>query len=209
MPFKLPKIYPITDTELSGLSHAEQVARLIDGGATLIQLRDKRAAPRDFLRQAEAALNVAKRNQVQLIINDRVDVALAVGADGVHIGQSDLPPAAARKLLKPGSIIGFSTHNLIQLEIAAVSPVDYVAFGPVFGTFTKSDHEPIAGLEKLKSARRAVGHFPLVAIGGINPENAVRVFQAGASSIALIAALVSDPTKISANMKRLLALAAE
>src|SRR5712691_2098275 len=99
MSFKLPAVYPITDVRLSGLSHAEQVAQLIEGGATLIQLREKDQAPRDFYRDAAAALSIAKQHDVQLIINDRVDIALALGADGVHLGQTDLPPAAARRLL--------------------------------------------------------------------------------------------------------------
>src|SRR6185436_433620 len=97
--FKLPKIYPITDVRVSGLSHAEQVARLIDGGASFIQLRDKVSAPRDFLRAAEAALSLAQGNSAQVIINDRVDIALAAGAHGVHVGQSDLPAQIARQIL--------------------------------------------------------------------------------------------------------------
>ncbi len=147
--FHLPKVYPITDTNLSGLSHAEQVDRLISGGATLIQLRDKHAAPRDFYRQAEAALQIARKHNVRLIINDRVDVVLALGADGVHLGQSDLPVAAARRLLGDSAIVGISTHDLAQAEVAANMPVDYVAFGPVFKTSTKENPEPITGLEAL------------------------------------------------------------
>jgi thiamine-phosphate pyrophosphorylase len=205
MTFQLPAIYPITDTGLSRLSHAEQVARLIDGGATLIQLRDKSRAPKDFLREAEAALTVARTNNIRLIINDRVDIAMALGADGVHVGQSDLPAATARRLLGTGSIIGVSTHTVAQVKTAAVLPVDYVAFGPIFQTETKQDHEAVAGLEGLKSARAALGNIPLVAIGGIVPEKVRDVFQAGADSVALIAALLSNPAKISENMRRLLA----
>jgi len=205
--FKFPRVYPITDTRLSRLSHAEQVARLIDGGASLIQLRDKTSAPRDFLREAEAALTVARKNNVHLIINDRVDIALVLGADGVHLGQSDLPPEAARRLLKTGSIIGVSTHTLEQAQLASRMTVDYVAFGPIFETATKTDHEPIAGLEGLRSARAILGDLPLVAIGGITGENAGTVFGAGANSVAVISALLSDSAKISENMTRLLAIA--
>ena len=207
--FKLPKIYPVTDTRLSGLSHAEQVARLIDGGATLIQLRDKQAAPRDLLQQTEAALRVARTSDVQIIINDRVDIAMALDAGGVHLGQSDLPARMARRLLKPGSIVGISTHNLAQVEIAARLPLDYVAFGPIFDTGTKADHDPVVGLDGLRSARRVLGDRPLVAIGGITAENCRDVIRAGADSVALIAALLSDPAKISANMRRMLAFASE
>jgi thiamine-phosphate pyrophosphorylase len=202
--FKLPSIYPITDTRLSRLSHAEQVARLIDGGATLIQLRDKLSAPADFLRQAQAALSVARRNNVRLIINDRVDIALALGADGVHVGQSDLPPEVARRLMTSGAIIGFSTHNAEQVKIASTLRVDYVAFGPIFETGTKKDHEPVAGLTGLRSARAILGDTPLVAIGGITAANAPDVLAAGANSIAVISALLSNPAQISENLHRML-----
>lgn len=203
--FTLPKIYPITDRRISGLSHAEQVARLIDGGATLIQLRDKESSPRDFLREAEAALSVARKNNVCLIINDRVDVALTLSAGGVHVGQTDLPGEVARSLLGASSILGVSTHNVAQAKIASALPVDYIAFGPIFETGTKKDHEPIAGLDGLRSARAILGNHPLVAIGGINETNAAAALEAGADSVALIAALLSDPGKISEKTQRMLA----
>ncbi len=113
----LPRIYPITDTRLSRLSHAEQVARLIEGGASLIQLRDKFSAPREFYRDAAAALQIAHAHGAKLIINDRVDIALALKADGVHLGQTDIPAAAARRLLGKEAIIGFSTHNPEQAKL--------------------------------------------------------------------------------------------
>jgi len=203
--FKLPKLYPITDRRVSGLSHAEQVARLIEGGATLIQLRDKESSSADFLREAEAALSVAQKNHVRLIINDRVDIALALNAAGVHVGQSDLPSEIARRLLGSESILGVSTHNVEQVRIASRLPVDYVAFGPVFETGTKQDHEPVAGLDGLRSARGALGDLPLVAIGGINKDNAAAAIEAGADSVALISALLSDPAKISEKTQRMLA----
>jgi thiamine-phosphate pyrophosphorylase len=206
---KLPKIYPITDTRVSGLSHADQVARLIDGGATLVQLRDKQSTAKDFLREAGAAMAVARQSNAQLIINDRVDIALAVGADGVHLGQTDLPAEVARRLLKDGSLIGSSTHNLEQVRAAARLPVDYVAFGPIFPTQTKKDHDPIAGLDGLKSARKILNGIPLVAIGGITLENCHEVFEAGADAIAVIQALLADPPKITEIMNQLLARARE
>jgi thiamine-phosphate pyrophosphorylase len=202
--FHLPRVYPITDTELSGLSHAEQVGRLIAGGATLIQLRDKHAAPRDFYRQAEAALQIAREHNVRLIINDRVDVALALGADGVHLGQTDMPGEAARRLLGERAIVGISTHNLEQAELAANMPVDYVAFGPIFKTSTKENPDPIAGLEMLRAVCRIVGALPIVAIGGITLANAEEAWGAGADSVASIAALVSDPSRIAENMSQML-----
>ena len=114
----LPKVYPITDKTLSGLSHAEQVARLIDGGATLIQLREKFLTSQEFFREVEAAWKVADKNGAKLIINDRVDITMAVDATGVHLGQNDLLVTAARSLLKEGSIIGLSTHTIQQAETA-------------------------------------------------------------------------------------------
>jgi thiamine-phosphate pyrophosphorylase len=205
MQFKLPKIYPITDRRVSGLSHAEQVARLIEGGATLIQLRDKESSAADFLREAERALFVAQKNNVTLIINDRADIALALNADGLHVGQMDLPAELARRLLGLESIIGVSTHNVEQVKVAATIPVDYVAFGPIFQTGTKKDHEPIAGLDGLRSARAILGDRPLVAIGGINETNAGDAIEAGADSVALIAAVLSDPDKIVEKTQRMLA----
>lgn len=205
MVFHLPRVYPITDTNLSGLSHAEQIDRLIAGGATLIQLRDKHAAPRDFYRQAEAALQIARAHNVQLIINDRVDIALALGADGVHLGQTDMPVEAARRLLGESVIIGVSTHNLAQAKLAANMPVDYVAFGPIFKTSTKENPDPIAGLKALRAVRTIVGALPVVAIGGITLANAEEAWQAGADAVSSIAALVSDPSRIPENMRQMLA----
>src|SRR5215210_3084832 len=131
MRLTLPKIYPITDRQLSGLSHAEQVRRLINGGATLVQLREKHLSAIDFLRDAEAASKIAGNHRVPLIINDRVDIAMASGARGVHLGQDDMPVEAARRLLRDG-LIGFSTHTELQMETAVRLPIDYVAFGPIF-----------------------------------------------------------------------------
>ncbi len=205
MVFHLPKVYPITDTNLSGLSHAEQIDRLIAGGATLIQLRDKHAASRDLYPQAEAALQIARKHDVRLIINDRVDVALALGADGVHLGQTDMPVEAARRLLGERVIVGISTHNLEQAKLAANMPVDYVAFGPIFKTSTKENPDPIAGLEALRGVRTIVGSLPVVAIGGITLANAEEAWKAGADAVSSIAALVSDPSRIPENMRQMLA----
>lgn len=206
MRLDLPKIYPITDTQLSGLSHAEQVARLIEGGASLIQLRDKFSPPRDFYREAAAALQIARARGARLIINDRVDIALAIRADGVHLGQTDIPVAAARKLLGPAAIIGFSTHNAEQARLASALPVDYLAFGPVFPTLSKNNPDPTTGLIALSEVVTFKGLLPLVAIGGITLENTLEVLKAGADSVAVIAELVADPTKIAENTRKMLAL---
>ena len=204
MSLDLPKVYPITDPYLSGLSHTEQVGRLIEGGATLIQLRDKLAAPREFYREAAAALKVARAHHARLIINDRVDIALALGADGVHLGQSDMPAEAARRLLGKEAIIGFSTHNIEQAKFATSLPVNYLAFGPIFRTSTKENPDPVTGLFALRDVVAIKGSLPLVAIGGITPANAVQVFKFGADALAMIAELIADPTKIAENMSKML-----
>ncbi len=202
MNFELTKIYPLTDVRLSGLSHAEQVRRLIRGGAKFIQLREKYAAPKDFYKFAAAALKIARENNVKIIINDRVDIALALKADGVHLGQDDLPPAEARKILGGKAIIGFSTHSIKQAVEAAQLPIDYLAIGPVFATQTKGNADKTVGLEGVKKVREAVGNFPLVAIGGINSENFRKILKAGADSAAVISNLISDPEKISENIRK-------
>ena len=180
------RAYPITDRQVSGLSHAEQVARLADAGATLIQLREKLAQPADFYEDAKAAVEIARARGVTLIINDRVDIALALKADGVHLGQEDLPPEAARRILGPTAIIGFSTHNIPQARIAVDLPVDYIAIGPIFSTLTKVSTNPAVCLSGLTQVREAVGEFPLVAIGGITAENAPLVLAAGATVVSFI-----------------------
>lgn len=193
----LPRVYPLTDVQMSGLSHAEQVEQLSSGGATLVQLREKQMRAREFYEQAKAAVAVARRTGVTLIVNDRVDVALAANAHGVHLGQDDMPPDAARKLLGDEAIIGYSTHNIEQATKALTLPIDYVAIGPIFATSTKSDTSPVLGLDGLRAVRNAIGAVPLVAIGGISLANAREVIEAGADSVALISALLSDPRNIS------------
>ena len=207
MSVKLPRIYPITDTRLSGLSHAEQVTRLIAGGATLIQLRDKHAAPREFYHQATNALNISREHGVRLIVNDRVDIALALKADGVHLGQTDMPVEAARDLLGQTAIVGISTHNLARAQFATRLPVDYIAFGPIFGTYTKENPDPTVGLSILNEVRSIVSSLPLVAIGGINFANARETLKAGADAVAIISALLAEPGEIEGNMRRMLLLA--
>jgi len=204
--FELPKLYPITDVALAGLTHAEQVRRLANGGASLIQLRDKTLSPHEFYESAKAAVLVAKEFGIRLIINDRVDIAAAVGADGVHLGQDDLPAAAARELLGPQATIGLSTHNLSQAQAAVKLPIDYLALGPIFSTSTKVDVAGELGLERLRAVRRTLGEFPLVAIGGITAQRAVDVLRAGANSIAVISALLGSPDQIAVKTSNLLEL---
>jgi thiamine-phosphate pyrophosphorylase len=191
MSFTLPKIYPITDTLISGLSHAEQIEQLAAGGASLIQLREKRASPREFYRQALDAISVARRLHVQIIVNDRVDIAIAIKSDGVHLGQDDLPPDRARSLLGETRIIGFSTHSLEQALAADLEPVDYVAIGPIFQTSTKEQPSPVVGLATVSEVRHRITK-PLAAIGGVTLQTALSVIEAGADSVAVISDLLSE-----------------
>ena len=190
MPFVPPRLYPITDERLSGWSHAEQVERLAAGGATLIQLREKSASPRAFYYAALEAMKVARRVGVRIIINDRVDIAIAVDADGVHLGQGDVPPDHARRLLGEDRIVGFSTHSAKQALEADCAPVDYIAIGPVFQTLTKQNPEAIVGLAAI-SAIKSRTSKPLVAIGGITLARVLSVIEAGADSVAVISDLLS------------------
>lgn len=198
------RLYPITDRRLSGLSHAEQVSRLSDGGATLVQLREKILSPVEFFREAAEALCVARERGLKIIINDRVDIALALKANGVHLGQDDLPPEAARRLLGPGVILGFSTHNLDQARLAVKMPIDYLAIGPIFQTSSKHASESPVGLDGLRQVRQAVGKIPLVAIGGITSETSQDVLKAGADAIAVISDIWTSSAEVAAQTEHLL-----
>lgn len=202
----LPSIYPITDTRLSGLSHVDQVQKLIDGGATVIQLRDKHARARDFYEQAVECVRIARKHEVRIVINDRADIALAAKADGVHLGQGDMPPARARDLLGKTAIIGLSTHSVDQARLAISLPIDYIGIGPIFATSTKQDTDPVVGLDGLRAVKAVVA-MPVVAIGGIDETNILGVFDAGADSAAIIHAIVSDAEKLSSQMSLLRSLA--
>jgi len=202
--FTLPAIYPITDSQISGLTHSEQVNRLISGGAEFIQLREKRAPAGEWFTDAQVAVRAAHARRVRIIINDRADLAMALGADGIHLGQDDLPPAEARKLLGDDAIIGFSTHTLEQVQSAIGLPINYIAFGPIFRTRTKGDADETVGLGLLEQVSRLKGDLPLIAIGGINGDNVADVFAAGADSAAMIGYLLSDPISIEPRIRQLL-----
>jgi len=198
------RLYPLTDRSLSGLSHAEQVSHLSDGGATVVQLREKNLSPLQFYQEAAEALSVARERGVKIIINDRVDIALALKADGVHLGQDDLPPKAARELLGPEAIIGFSTHTLEQALFSTKLPIDYLAIGPIFSTSTKQSAELEVGLDGLSQIREAVGEIPLVAIGGITTQNSNAVLNAGVDAIAVISDIWTYPAQVTTQIERLL-----
>lgn len=192
MTTRFPTIYPITDDTISELSLVEQFDQFVAAGAEIVQLRAKRSTSLALFHAANEMMASARRTNVRLIINDRVDIALAVGADGVHLGQTDLSPVEARRLLGDDVMIGHSTHNIEQLRSAVNMPIDYVAIGPIFATATKQDHDPIVGLDLVRVARETVGDMPLIAIGGITSENAASVVAAGADSVAAISTLLAD-----------------
>jgi thiamine-phosphate pyrophosphorylase len=186
------------------MSHPDQVAKLIDSGVTLIQLREKTLSGREFYEQAKSALGLGRNSGVKIIINDRVDLALILGADGVHLGQDDLPPSLARDLLGPDAIIGFSTHSIEQAKQALTLPIDYLAIGPVFSTKSKADTAPEVGLAGVRAVKEIAGEIPVVAIGGITEHRIPEVLSAGADSVALISAILTQPAHIRATAKRLI-----
>jgi len=178
----LPRLYAIADASFGDCIRLAEA--LFSGGARLVQVRNKKAGAGELLKQVEAILAAAPRD-ARVIVNDRVDVALLTGVTGVHLGQTDLPPVDARRILGPERIVGFSTHNFEQAMEADKQPVDYIAVGPIFATSTKENADPLVGLSRLSEICRAV-RKPVVAIGGIQLEHAKDVFEAGAASVAVI-----------------------
>ena len=187
------RLYLVTDRPLSlGRELEWIVAEAVSGGVTMVQLREKKADTRDFVALGLKLKELLKPLGVPLIINDRIDVALAVDADGVHIGQSDMPYGIDRRLLGPDKIIGLSVETLDEVLEANKLDVDYVAVSPVYGTPTKTDTAPPFGLEGLRRAVELSVH-PIVAIGGMNESTAADVFAAGADGIAVVSAICSAP----------------
>lgn len=185
-------LYVITDETIGrGLSHAELARRAVAGGADAIQLRDKRLSGRDLLRAASAVREVTLDAGALFIVNDRLDVALASGADGVHLGASDLPVGEARRIAPPGFVIGASVGSVAAAVRAAAEGADYVALSPTFSTASKDDAGPGHGLAMLSAVRAAVS-LPLVAIGGIAAGNVSDVIAAGADGVAVISAVVGE-----------------
>ena len=201
MKFSIPKIYPLTDAVLSGFPHAEQVAALIEGGARFIQIREKSSPSDEFYRAVLDCMETAKPTGTRIIVNDRVDIVMAAGAHGVHIGQTDLPPTEARKLLGDEAIIGVSTHSIEQAKLALETPVDYIAFGPVWSTSTKENPDPVVGLQQLSEVKRLAGRVPVVAIGGVNESNLVATLSAGADSAAIISDLYRGTESIASRYR--------
>ncbi len=201
-----PFLYPIIDRELAGGRPAGEIAaELCAAGARLIQLREKGLTTRSLRELALEAVAAAHASAggAMLLVNDRPDVALYAGADGVHLGDRDMPPEAARRVLGPEAIIGVSCHSAEDVRAADALPVDYIAVGPVYPTETKRPRFPVVGTE-LVSRARTLTRKPLVAIGGIDRDNAVAVVAAGADGVAVIGA-VMVPGEIEVRARALLA----
>ena len=192
MRIALPPIYPITDKQLARkASHLSIVKELVRGGAQFLQIRDKVTPAGELVRDLTQCVDFALSRGVTLIVNDRCDLALSSSAMGVHLGQEDLPPEAARALLGREKIIGLSTHSLVQVRKSSRLPIQYIGFGPIFGSSTKKNPSPAVGLRNLARACHAA-KMPVVAIGGIGLEQVGAVLEAGASSVAVISALMTS-----------------
>lgn len=202
-------LYVITDEGVGhGFSHAEIAQRAIAGGADVIQLRDKWLSGQELLAAATAVREITRDAGALFIVNDRLDVALAAGADGVHLGENDLPIDHARKITPPGFIIGASVGSVATAVSAEAAGADYVVLSPTFSTASKADAGPGHGLTILSAIRSAISH-PLLAIGGINPGNVGDVIAAGADGVAVISAVVGQPdiTAAAREMRGLIAAA--
>ena len=200
------ELYIITDDNIGlGKTHAEIAQLAIAGGADAIQLRDKSCSSRELIRVGRTLRTITSRNSTLLIINDRLDVALACGADGVHLGQGDISTDVARQLSPPGFIIGVSVRNVEEAIGAELDGADYVALSPTFSSGSKPDAGPGHGLEMLREIRRNVS-VPVIAIGGINRENICEVIAAGASGVAVISAVVgaADITAAARDLKNMI-----
>ena len=196
-------LYLVTDRALArGRPLADVVRAAVAGGVTCVQLREKDASAREFAAAARELLALLRPLGVPLIVNDRIDVALAAGADGVHVGQQDLSVADARRLGPPGWIVGVSAESVADAARAERDGADYVGASPVFATPTKADHAPPLGLAGLR-ALRAATKLPLVAIGGLHAGNARETIRAGADGLAVVSAIVAadDPRAAAAELR--------
>ena len=195
---RLSGLYVITDEELCpGRTHIQIAEAALAGGAKIIQIRDKHASDRKFYEVALRMRDMTERAGAMLFVNDRVDIAASIGADGVNIGQTDIPVDVARALLGDGVIIGVSTDTLEQAISARDDGADYIGFGPIFATTTKLDAGPVSGLDVLRKVCREIS-LPVVAIGGINLENIGSVAASGAACAAVVSAVVCAPDMVSA-----------
>lgn len=206
VPLHALRLYLVTDRASAGRrTLADVVAAAVRGGVTCVQLREKQLNTRDFLAQARALKALLDPHAIPLVINDRIDVALACGAHGVHLGQSDIPVAEARRLLPPRMFIGWSVETMEDVQRSTALPLDYLGVSPIFATPTKTDTPTPWGLDGLQRVRSAT-LLPLVAIGGIHAGNARDVLSAGADGLAVVSALCAapNPRAAAAGLRRLI-----
>jgi thiamine-phosphate pyrophosphorylase len=189
----LSGLYVILDPSIRpDRSLTDMLKASAEAGAKIFQYRNKRASMKEAYTDASALRKVASELGVTFIVNDRCDLALAVDADGVHLGQGDLPYNYARTIMGPVKLIGLSTHSMDQVKEAEIVKPDYIGFGPIFKPGSKQDHDPVVGIEGLRAVRSLTA-LPIFAIGGITLENVGEVMQAGANGVALISAILDAP----------------
>lgn len=209
MIISLPRFYPILDSACFATSEAllRAAEQLVSAGARILQYRNKSADPARMLIDArelrQRVLFSQAGDSVTLIMNDRADLCLAADFEGLHVGQDDLSPARARKIVGTNRWLGVSTHNPAQVIEADKTSTDYIAIGPVFGTASKEKPDPVVGLDGVREARKLTSK-PLVAIGGITRANCAEVIEAGADSVAVISDLITDPRKSAEEFLRIL-----
>jgi len=197
-------LYAILDTDLSrGRAPLDILRQFLSGGVKIVQLRAKGLPSNEFFALAQSSRGLTRTSGAMLIINDRLDIALAVGADGVHLGQDDLPLSATRKIAGDRLIVGISTHDAAQAKQAEAGGADYIGFGPIFGTTTKATGYSARGLDLLREIKSAVKIF-VVAIGGINEENVADVWNAGADCAAIISDIMGAED-VGGKIKKILA----
>jgi thiamine-phosphate pyrophosphorylase len=185
-------LYLVTDRALSlGRTNLEVIEAAVGGGVTLVQLREKEASTRDFYEQGLTIRDYLRARRVPLIINDRIDLALALDADGVHLGQDDMPLTVARKILGPDRIIGGSVFTVLEAETAEAEGADYLGLSPIFVTGTKPELVEQIGIEGIPAIRRAV-EIPVVGIGSLNEANAFAAVRAGLDGVAVVSAICSQ-----------------
>ena len=182
------RLYLVTDDQQDLATLKRVVKKAVEGGVTMVQVREKHGDVRAFIERAQAVKNILKDTDVPLIINDRVDVALAVDADGIHLGQSDMPAIIARELIGPNKILGLSIENEEQLAEADSLPIDYIGLSAIFATPTKTNTKKHWGIEGLKMALKTTS-LPIVAIGGINESNIPQLSATGVHGLALVSAI--------------------
>lgn len=203
----VPRFYPILDTEVAlrrGVDPVNAAGQILDAGAKVLQFRHKGFLSREAFAWLERIAELANTAGATLVVNDRADLAKLFGA-ALHLGQDDLTPSIARRVVGPDAMVGYSTHNEAQLRAACTEPVNYLALGPIFGTATKENPDPVVGVTELRRLR-PLSNLPLVAIGGITRVNARQVLEAGADSVAVIGDLFPEDGRIRARAEAWISL---